>query len=49
MSWIVWEEQTCEEIDRLYRAISSRVKKEFKISILININVNLNAFLTTGQ
>lgn len=25
MSWIVWEEQTCEHIDCLYRAIGSRV------------------------
>ncbi|XP_036951391.1 methionyl-tRNA formyltransferase, mitochondrial isoform X1 [Acanthopagrus latus] len=25
MSWIVWEEQTCDSIDRLYRAIGSRV------------------------
>lgn len=25
MSWIVWEEQTCDQIDRLYRAIGSRV------------------------
>ncbi|XP_077419409.1 methionyl-tRNA formyltransferase, mitochondrial isoform X2 [Vanacampus margaritifer] len=24
MSWIVWEEQTCQQIDRLYRAIGSR-------------------------
>lgn len=25
MSWIVWEEQTCDHIDCLYRAIGSRV------------------------
>ncbi|KAM6950905.1 methionyl-tRNA formyltransferase, mitochondrial [Lycodopsis pacificus] len=25
MSWVVWEEQTCEQIDRLYRAIGSRI------------------------
>ncbi|XP_041840702.1 methionyl-tRNA formyltransferase, mitochondrial isoform X2 [Melanotaenia boesemani] len=25
MSWIVWEEQTCEQIARLYRAIGSRI------------------------
>lgn len=25
MSWIVWEEQTCDQIDCLYRAIGSRV------------------------
>ncbi|KAM9494864.1 methionyl-tRNA formyltransferase, mitochondrial [Clarias gariepinus] len=25
LSWIVWEEQTCDQIDRLYRAIGSRV------------------------
>lgn len=25
MSWMVWEEQTCEQIDRLYRAIGSRI------------------------
>ncbi|XP_072527507.1 methionyl-tRNA formyltransferase, mitochondrial [Salminus brasiliensis] len=25
LSWIVWEEQTCEEIDRLHRAIGSRI------------------------
>lgn len=25
MSWMVWEEQTCDQIDRLYRAIGSRV------------------------
>ncbi|XP_058237374.1 LOW QUALITY PROTEIN: methionyl-tRNA formyltransferase, mitochondrial [Hemibagrus wyckioides] len=25
LSWLVWEEQTCDEIDRLYRAIGSRV------------------------
>ncbi|XP_030622365.1 methionyl-tRNA formyltransferase, mitochondrial [Chanos chanos] len=25
MSWIVWEEQTCAQIDRLYRAIGSRI------------------------
>ncbi|XP_031142788.1 methionyl-tRNA formyltransferase, mitochondrial isoform X3 [Sander lucioperca] len=25
MSWIVWEEQTCDQIDRLYRAIGSRI------------------------
>lgn len=24
MSWMVWEEQTCDQIDRLYRAIGSR-------------------------
>lgn len=27
MSWMVWEEQTCDQIDRLYRAIGSRVMK----------------------
>lgn len=26
MSWVQWEEQTCEHIDRLYRAIGSRVR-----------------------
>ncbi|XP_069543685.1 methionyl-tRNA formyltransferase, mitochondrial [Brachyistius frenatus] len=25
MSWVVWEEQTCDQIDRLYRAIGSRI------------------------
>ncbi|XP_028257568.1 methionyl-tRNA formyltransferase, mitochondrial [Parambassis ranga] len=25
MSWVVWEEQTCDQIDCLYRAIGSRV------------------------
>lgn len=25
MSWLVWEEQTCVQIDRLYRAIGSRI------------------------
>lgn len=25
MSWIIWEQKTCEEVDRLYRAIGSRV------------------------
>ncbi|XP_029354281.1 methionyl-tRNA formyltransferase, mitochondrial [Echeneis naucrates] len=25
MSWLVWEEQTCDQIDRLYRAIGSRI------------------------
>lgn len=25
MSWMVWEEQTCDQIDRLYRAIGSRI------------------------
>ncbi|KAK2919637.1 hypothetical protein Q8A73_001841 [Channa argus] len=25
MSWIVWEEQTCDQIARLYRAIGSRI------------------------
>ncbi|XP_008281646.1 methionyl-tRNA formyltransferase, mitochondrial [Stegastes partitus] len=25
MSWILWEEQTCDQIDRLYRAIGSRI------------------------
>ncbi|XP_025754168.1 methionyl-tRNA formyltransferase, mitochondrial isoform X3 [Oreochromis niloticus] len=25
MSWIVWEEQTCDQIDRLYRAVGSRI------------------------
>ncbi|KAM9317542.1 methionyl-tRNA formyltransferase, mitochondrial isoform 2-T2 [Pholidichthys leucotaenia] len=25
MSWLVWEEQTCEQIERLYRAIGSRI------------------------
>ncbi|KAK3510144.1 hypothetical protein QTP70_026737 [Hemibagrus guttatus] len=25
LSWLMWEEQTCDEIDRLYRAIGSRV------------------------
>ncbi|XP_055755983.1 methionyl-tRNA formyltransferase, mitochondrial-like isoform X2 [Salvelinus fontinalis] len=25
MSWIVWEEQTCVQIDRLFRAIASRI------------------------
>ncbi|XP_046897772.1 methionyl-tRNA formyltransferase, mitochondrial isoform X2 [Hypomesus transpacificus] len=25
MSWMVWEEQTCAQIDRLYRAIGSRI------------------------
>ncbi|XP_055363265.1 methionyl-tRNA formyltransferase, mitochondrial isoform X2 [Betta splendens] len=25
MSWIVWEELTCEQIDRLHRAIASRI------------------------
>ncbi|XP_026992737.2 LOW QUALITY PROTEIN: methionyl-tRNA formyltransferase, mitochondrial [Tachysurus fulvidraco] len=25
LSWLVWEDQTCDEIDRLYRAIGSRV------------------------
>ncbi|KAB5525988.1 hypothetical protein PHYPO_G00146530 [Pangasianodon hypophthalmus] len=25
LSWLVWEEQTCDQIDRLYRAIGSRV------------------------
>ncbi|XP_042369925.1 methionyl-tRNA formyltransferase, mitochondrial-like, partial [Plectropomus leopardus] len=24
-SWVVWEEQTCDQIDRLYRAIGSRM------------------------
>lgn len=27
MSWMVWEEQTCDQIDRLYRAIGSLVIK----------------------
>lgn len=27
MSWMVWEEQTCDQIDRLYRAIGSRVMR----------------------
>ncbi|XP_072237187.1 methionyl-tRNA formyltransferase, mitochondrial isoform X2 [Leuresthes tenuis] len=26
MSWLVWEEQTCDEISCLYRAIGSRIK-----------------------
>ncbi|KAF7657847.1 hypothetical protein LDENG_00021230 [Lucifuga dentata] len=25
MSWMVWEEQTCDQIDRLFRAIGSRI------------------------
>lgn len=25
LSWVVWEEQTCDQIDRLYRAIGSRI------------------------
>ncbi|KAM9366658.1 methionyl-tRNA formyltransferase, mitochondrial [Symphorus nematophorus] len=25
VSWVVWEEQTCDQIDRLYRAIGSRI------------------------
>ncbi|TKS70372.1 Methionyl-tRNA formyltransferase, mitochondrial [Collichthys lucidus] len=25
MSWMVWEEQTCDQIDRLYRALGSRM------------------------
>ncbi|XP_039985561.1 methionyl-tRNA formyltransferase, mitochondrial [Xiphias gladius] len=25
LSWMVWEEQTCDQIDRLYRAIGSRI------------------------
>ncbi|KAM9832173.1 methionyl-tRNA formyltransferase, mitochondrial [Neosynchiropus ocellatus] len=25
MSWVMWEEQTCDQIDRLYRAIGCRV------------------------
>uniref|UniRef100_A0A3Q3XD09 Methionyl-tRNA formyltransferase, mitochondrial n=1 Tax=Mola mola TaxID=94237 RepID=A0A3Q3XD09_MOLML len=25
MSWMVWEEQTCDQIDRLYRAIGSQI------------------------
>ncbi|XP_068174458.1 methionyl-tRNA formyltransferase, mitochondrial [Antennarius striatus] len=25
MSWMVWEEQTCDQIDRLYRSIGSRI------------------------
>lgn len=25
MSWVSWEDQTCEQIDRLFRAISSRI------------------------
>lgn len=25
MSWLVWEEHTCDQIDCLYRAIGSRV------------------------
>lgn len=25
MSWMVWEEQTCDQIDRLYRALGSWV------------------------
>ncbi|CAN9506902.1 unnamed protein product [Ophioblennius macclurei] len=25
MSWVFWEEQTCDQIDRLYRAIGSRI------------------------
>ncbi|XP_062379931.1 methionyl-tRNA formyltransferase, mitochondrial [Sardina pilchardus] len=25
MSWLVWEDQTCDQIDRLYRAIGSRI------------------------
>lgn len=25
MSWLVWEEQSCEQIDRLFRAIGSRI------------------------
>uniref|UniRef100_A0A672IFW0 Methionyl-tRNA formyltransferase, mitochondrial n=1 Tax=Salarias fasciatus TaxID=181472 RepID=A0A672IFW0_SALFA len=25
MSWVLWEEQTCDQIDRLYRAIGSRI------------------------
>uniref|UniRef100_A0A673WBZ2 Methionyl-tRNA formyltransferase, mitochondrial n=1 Tax=Salmo trutta TaxID=8032 RepID=A0A673WBZ2_SALTR len=28
MSWIVWEEQTCVQIDRLFRAIASRVIRQ---------------------
>uniref|UniRef100_A0AAY4BUM3 methionyl-tRNA formyltransferase n=1 Tax=Denticeps clupeoides TaxID=299321 RepID=A0AAY4BUM3_9TELE len=27
MSWILWEQQTCVQIDRLYRAIGSRVRR----------------------
>lgn len=30
MSWVVWEEQTCDQIDRLYRAIGSRVMMTFR-------------------
>lgn len=26
MSWVSWEDQTCEEIDRLFRAFDSRVR-----------------------
>lgn len=25
LSWVLWEEQTCQQIDRLYRAIGSRI------------------------
>ncbi|KAM9861085.1 methionyl-tRNA formyltransferase, mitochondrial [Aulostomus maculatus] len=25
MSWMVWDEQTCDQIDRLYRSVSSRI------------------------
>ncbi|KAM3850286.1 methionyl-tRNA formyltransferase, mitochondrial [Diretmus argenteus] len=25
LSWVVWEEQTCDQIDRLFRAIGSRI------------------------
>ncbi|XP_068457665.1 methionyl-tRNA formyltransferase, mitochondrial [Clinocottus analis] len=25
VSWMLWEEQTCEQVDRLYRAIGSRI------------------------
>lgn len=34
MSWMVWEEQTCEQIDRLYRAIGSRVIKIPKVELI---------------
>lgn len=27
MSWVVWEEQTCDQIDRLYRAVGSWVMR----------------------
>lgn len=34
MSWMVWEEQTCDQIDRLYRAIGSRVIKIPKVELI---------------